>query len=577
MLSLINLMDEKCSISTFLSVLKSKYSNPYFNRQKFRDELGKLEFFIRENYISDIISLEKKLPKLKEVNIEENLLSFLKQLIQLIMVIKDGVSDFMSFNKAHIDLFETLSPSAIEDFEEDFLTVINVLKNFNQDDYKGFGLNHEGYKEVLETIFSNVSVRKKYGFTENISILTPIEARLLSFDIVIVASMNLGDWPRQNFSPWMSNNMKYDFGLPVTESFISLAAHDFAELLHNKEVFITRSIYENGEPKVEHPIVSDIKAFAKIFDKNIINNSYDSYLGLIENSGEFDGVKFNNSYPVPIPNRESRVNKISISDVEKIIKSPYSFYAKKILKLKKINKLELKAEAKDYGNFVHEIVEEFTSFHQLNLQKITVDNFNDIARKVYQKFLDQGLPNSILWLKQIEQIASWFIDSEKDILLNVKKIYPEIKGEINLKINEQDFKLIAKADRIEIANDDSLNIYDYKTGNVPKPIDIKKLKSAQTILEVLIAKDGEFEKLGTNQKFNLGKIRYYNLSISTNSPKLLDNYDIDLIEYSKLVKNNLINLFSDLNDEGKPFLAFPDRNDILKYDDYIHLARLEEC
>ena len=75
------------------------------------------------------------------------------------------------------------------------------------------------------------TVRPAFGQHPRLAILGPQEARLLSFDLVILGGLNEGTWPQAaQADPWFSRPMRKMLGLEQPERAIGLAAHDFATL-----------------------------------------------------------------------------------------------------------------------------------------------------------------------------------------------------------------------------------------------------------------------------------------------------------------------------------------------------------
>ena len=72
-------------------------------------------------------------------------------------------------------------------------------------------------------------------------------------------------------------------------------------------------------------------------------------------------------------------------------------------------------------------------------------------------------------------------------------IVTEADGRLDL---DTVFRLTARADRIDIAEDGSAVIYDYKTGKPPLQKHVDELFAPQLPLEALIAEEGGFADLG---------------------------------------------------------------------------------
>ncbi len=77
------------------------------------------------------------------------------------------------------------------------------------------------------------------------------EAQLQRADLLILGGLNEGVWPPETESdPWLSRPMRAAFGLPAPERRIGIAAHDFAQGLGAREVWLTRAVRAEGTPTV---------------------------------------------------------------------------------------------------------------------------------------------------------------------------------------------------------------------------------------------------------------------------------------------------------------------------------------
>jgi len=79
------------------------------------------------------------------------------------------------------------------------------------------------------------AVRPRFGTHPRLQILGPLEARMLSADLIILGGLNEGVWP-----PFLSRKMRRELGLSLPERRYGLAAHDFAGLAAHPHVILTR-------------------------------------------------------------------------------------------------------------------------------------------------------------------------------------------------------------------------------------------------------------------------------------------------------------------------------------------------
>lgn len=428
-------------------------------------------------------------------------------------------------------------------------------------------IDRDDLKETFSALFSRINVHAPNYLNSPVSVLAPIEARLLFFERTIIAGVNLGSFPKESFSAWMNKPMKRDFGLPPEELDISLIAHDFSTLLQSEEVFITRSTYDNCEPTSPSPFLTRTKGFLEA--QKVQHEINPEYIEIIKQLNMQNYERKEEERPAPKPSTESRPNKVSATSVEKIIKNPYWFYAKEILKLKNLENLEKPTDRRVFGNFVHSALEEFSNSHKLDKSKIKISELNRIFTKHFEHYANKEGAD-ISWLLEAQKISPWIVETELKNADQLKSSIAEAKGICKV----EGLILTAKADRLDVDKEGNLNVIDYKTGRTPTEANVKNLISPQLLLELLIATNGGFSESGLKSYGfkDIGQAIYYCASLSDKGPKLKEIQSIDLEE----VKHELKNLSMSIKDPNTPFLAYPNKKLIPEYDDYFLLARYEK-
>ena len=87
------------------------------------------------------------------------------------------------------------------------------------------------YTPLFRDLRAAIRVRPAFGKHPRLAILGPLEARLQSFDLVILGSLNEGTWPHAAATdPWFSRPMRKALKLELPEFRIGQSAHDFATL-----------------------------------------------------------------------------------------------------------------------------------------------------------------------------------------------------------------------------------------------------------------------------------------------------------------------------------------------------------
>src|SRR3954447_21480080 len=86
------------------------------------------------------------------------------------------------------------------------------------------------YPALFEALAAGAVVRPSFGRHPRRSIWGLVEARLQQADLVVLGGLNEGTWPGPAaHDPWMSRQMRQEFGIAVPERAIGIAAHDFAQ------------------------------------------------------------------------------------------------------------------------------------------------------------------------------------------------------------------------------------------------------------------------------------------------------------------------------------------------------------
>jgi ATP-dependent helicase/nuclease subunit B len=429
----------------------------------------------------------------------------------------------------------------------------------------------EQYAALFEQFMSSVTVRAKYGQHPRLHIWGPLEARLQHADLMILSGLNEGIWPPEpSADPWMSRPMRRDFGLPGLEQKIGLSAHDFVQTASAENVVITRSEKNDGTPTVKSRWLNRLHA---IIGDHHHKEESQKWLSWYE---QLDKPEKNIEIepPAPTPPLSARPRDLSVTRIELWMKDPYSLYANKILKLRPLDELDQDPGAIDKGIMIHEILEDFMSRFKDTLPDNAVGELITIGRNYFDKTINRPTVRAFWW-PRFKQIAKWFIETETARRTTNKTILTETKGEINLKLPGGVFKLSATADRIDVLEDGSLSIIDYKTGQPPTLRQLKAGFAPQLPLEAAIAAKGGFALLPSS---SVGELSYWQLSGGEPAGKITffnEAKKVDVQEELNKAYEGLTKLVTTFDLLETPYLNKP-RPEALGYGEYDHLARTKE-
>lgn len=481
-------------------------------------------------------------------------------------------TDLKLLLKVHVRTAEKLASAADKDgaeilwkgdageaaasFIADLYDKAEVLGNVKTADYLGF----------FEAMMSGVTVRPKFGTHPRLKILGPIEARLNHFDVTIIGGVNEGVWPKLPGSdPWMSRPMKKDFGFPQPEKAIGIMARDFAELLGGEEVYLTRSERVQGTPMVKSRWWLRLETVLKAM-RTESGRLEDEVYRLIARHIDEPSAYVRIDPPAPKPPVSARPRELAASAIEMWMRDPYAIFAKYILKLKPLEEIEPDLNLADYGNIIHAILEQFNNRYPQAFPLTAREELLALGEEYFRNN-EVAMETKAFWWPNFVKTVDWIIGIEQAYRPEIEKIHNEIKGAFVLNAPAGEFRVTAKADRVDETKDGRINIIDYKTGKIRSRKEVAKGYAPQLPIEGLIAANGGFEGIG---KKEVAALIYWQLGkkaapIDDDVPEILENNLQRIAE--------LVHLF---DFETTPYLSRPNPKSVPDYSDYEHLARVKE-
>jgi ATP-dependent helicase/nuclease subunit B len=215
------------------------------------------------------------------------------------------------------------------------------------------------YEALFATLAAAKIMRSARATHPRLSILGPLEARLVDAELVILGGMNEGVWPPDaGFDPWMSRAMRKKFDLPSPEFRIGLSAHDFAQLACTKEVLLTRALRAGGNPSVPSRFLLQLDAVLRAAglsddrrDALAAKEPWREWAQALDAPEE--GEKGACARPQPRPPAEARPAALSVTEISTWLRNPYAIYARHVLRLKKLEELDAAPDAAERGVMIH--------------------------------------------------------------------------------------------------------------------------------------------------------------------------------------------------------------------------------
>ena len=353
------------------------------------------------------------------------------------------------------------------------------------------------YEEFFLTAIAGAVVRWPENPAARVRIYGLLEARLTDTDRVVLGGLVEGVWPPQvRGDPWLSRPMRHSLGLNLPELRIGLTAHDFAQLLGTREVFLTRATKLGGAPTVASRFLQRLGAVASEQWREVEARG-EQYLGWARGLDESSGPAKPAPRPAPKPPREARPKRLSVTDIENWRRDPYSIYARYILELAPLDDIDTPPGARDRGTLIHGAIGEFTETYKDKLPNNPEEALIEIGKKHFAPLKD--FPEaSAFWWPRFTRIAKWFAAFEAARRADIAHLDIEIAGTREIPLGSEKFTLRTRADRIERRKDGTYSILDYKTGAPPSASQVQTGLSPQLTLEAAILRGGGFKGIEAN-------------------------------------------------------------------------------
>jgi len=373
-----------------------------------------------------------------------------------------------------------------------------VFKELEDNADAGGEMSAAEYAALFQSVLNNAEVREPVTAHPDIMIWGTLEARVQGADLVILGGLNDGSWPKlPDPDPWLNRTMRAEAGLLLPERRIGLSAHDFEQAIAAKEVMLTRAVRDADAPTVASRWLIRLTNLLL----GLGPNGKTALEGMQQRGANWRHLVMQletpavtlpaQKRPSPQPPVESRPGKLSVTQIKTLIRDPYAIYARKILRLDRLDPIRREPDAMLRGQALHLVLEEFVKDTLDHLPANAAQQLLDQAEQIFARDVPWPATRR-LWLARLGRVAAQFVADEATRRSRGVPVVFETPGKIDL--GEPAFVLTGKADRIDRAEDGGLIIYDYKTGAVPSKAQIEHFDK-QLPLEATMAERGAFEGL----------------------------------------------------------------------------------
>ena len=329
------------------------------------------------------------------------------------------------------------------------------------------------------------------GSHPRVQILGLLEARLQSFDRVVLGALEETVWPiATDPGAWMSRPMRREFGLPEPEARIGRVAADYLlTALSAPDVVLSRARRRGGSPAVAARWLTRLETF---LDGQRVGNAP---LRLTTSPAAAWAARLDvpeaaipSPRPAPNPPAVLRPKRLTVTEVWTLKADPYAWYAKTMLKLRALDPIDAEADGAEYGSLVHDAVAAWT--------RRAAGRFTDAEaaawfREAAEEALGARAPRPGLvafWRPRLERIGDFLLGIERT-RDNVTARHAEVSGTLPLSCGVE---LFGRADRIDRLQDGTLALIDFKTGTPPTDAKMRDGRAPQMPLEAAMALRGVF-------------------------------------------------------------------------------------
>ena len=328
-----------------------------------------------------------------------------------------------------------------------------------------------------------------------VEILGLLEARLLSFDRVVLGALDETVWPLSTDpGPWMSRPMRAAFGLPEPEARIGRVCTDFLlTACAAPDAVLSRAARRGGTPTVAARWLTRLETFLRGQGLALPHSPAARWAADLDEPAQVTPVE----RPCPAPAAALRPREISVTDVSELLADPYAFYARRMLRLRRLDDLDADVGAIDYGQIVHGALAGF-------VQGVSQGPWpgearaRDIWRHAAAEALDAQGPRpglAAFWRPRLARIGDFVVALEAEMRAGggIAASHVEKDAKLELRRPRGVVTLKARADRLDRLGDGSLAILDYKTGDPPRKEALEDGSAPQLPLEAAMALEGAFE------------------------------------------------------------------------------------
>jgi ATP-dependent helicase/nuclease subunit B len=405
-----------------------------------------------------------------------------------------------------------------------------------------------------------------------VRILGPLEARLLSFDRVVLGGLVEDTWPAlPQTDPWLSRPMRAGLGLDLPERRIGLAAHDFAQACGARELVLTYAVKVGGTQSVPSRFVQRLRTVAGDDWPAAVARGR-RWRAAAEGLDAAPPVP-RLTPPAPRPPLALRPRRLSVTEVETLLRDPYSIFARHVLGLEPLDPLDAAPGGAERGSAIHAAVGAFAQAFPRDLPPDAHERLLAYGRAAFRP-LEAFAAEHAVWWARFERAAAFLVAFERERRQELTEVVAETGGKLVFDLPNGPFTLSGRADRIERRRDGTLVIVDFKTGTAPTAKQAASL-SPQLPLEAAMAARGGFTDVPAAEVAHLSYVELKG-GAEGGVEKPVAIKGKTTMELAEAALAGLTGLLAAFDEEAQGYRALAAPQWRGRFGDYDHLARVNE-
>ena len=375
-----------------------------------------------------------------------------------------------------------------------------IMSDLQREAGHGGLVSASDYSDLIDGLMGEEQVRATAAAHPGIAILGTLEARVQDRDLVILAGLNEGIWPAAPApDPWLSRKMRLESGLLLPERQIGLAAHDFQQAIAARQVVLSRARRDSDAETVPSRWLNRL---TNLLGGLADGNGPEALAGMRARGSRYLRLALAldrpevlvpaQPRPAPRPPVEVRPRELPVTAIRTLIRDPYAIYAQRVLRLRPLDPIRPEPDARLRGQVLHEIVELFVRQWRTEDPEAAIARLMTLAQEVLEARIPWPSAQR-LWLARIGRIASGLVADEVARRQRGAPALIEKSGSVPLE--NLDFILKAKPDRIDMLHDGTAHLFDYKSGKPPSDAEVLHFDK-QLLLEAAMIQRGAFADIG---------------------------------------------------------------------------------